>query len=99
MANISTAEAAALFVIRDALQEKVIYVGKINFEFSTKLGSEHEYQHVPEEYKAYCSIEPEKRACKARILKRVLLRKSHLKFLEDIKMKKFILQHCLPYMY
>ncbi len=44
----------------DALQEKVTYVGKINFEFSTKLASGHIYQHVPEEYKAYCSIESEK---------------------------------------
>ncbi len=43
----------------DTFQEKVTYVGKINFEFSTKLGSEHPYQHVPEENKVYCSIEPE----------------------------------------
>ncbi len=46
----------------DALQEKVTYVGKMNFEFSTKLGSGHPYQHVPKKYKAYCSIEPEKQA-------------------------------------
>ncbi len=51
------------FDICDALQEMVTYVGKMNFEFSTKLGSEHPY-HVPEEYKAYCSIEPEKQAYK-----------------------------------
>ncbi len=51
-----------------ALQEKVTYVGKMNFEFSTKLGSVHPYQYVPEKYKAYCSIEPEKRAYRARIL-------------------------------
>ncbi len=74
--------------ICDALQEKVTYVGKMNFEFSTKLNSGHPYQHVPEEYKAYYSIELEKRAYKTLILKNVLLRKSHLKFLEDIKTKK-----------
>ncbi len=64
------------------------YIGKMNFKFSTKLVNRHPYQHVPEEYKAYCSKEPEKRAYKARILKNVLLRKSRFKFLEDIKMKK-----------
>ncbi len=72
----------------DALQEKVTCVGKMNFEFSTKLGSGPKYQRIPEEYRAYCSIESEKRAYKVRILKNVLLRKSGLKFLEDIKMKK-----------
>ncbi len=46
--------------ICDTLQEKVMYVANINFEFFTKLGSEYSYQHVPKEYKAYCSIEPEK---------------------------------------
>ncbi len=60
----------------------------MNFEFSTKLSSGHPHQLVPEEYKAYCSIEPEKRANKSRILKNVFLRKSGLKFLEDIKTKK-----------
>ncbi len=70
------------------LQEKVIYVEKINFKFSTKLGREHPYQYVPEEYKAYCSIEPEKQAYKVWILKNILLRKQHFKFLKDIKMKK-----------
>ncbi len=82
-------------LICDAFQEKVTYFGKMNFEFSTKLGSGHLYQHVPEEYKAYCSIKPEKRAYKLRILKNVILRKSPLKFLEDLKRKKFISQHCL----
>ncbi len=71
-----------------ALQEKVTYVRKMNFEFSTNLGSAHPYQRVPEEYGAYCSIEPEKQAHKVRILKNVLLRKSCFKFLEDIKTKK-----------
>ncbi len=74
--------------ICDALQEKVTYVGKINFEFSSKLDSGHPYQHVPGEYKACCSIEPEKRAYKVRILKNVLSRKLSLNFLEDIKMRK-----------
>ncbi len=60
----------------------------MNFEFSTKLGSGHPYQYVPEKYKAYCSIEPEKRAYRVRILKNVLFRKSCLKYLEDIKIKK-----------
>ncbi len=60
----------------------------MNFEFSTKFGGGHPYQHVPEKYKAYCSIEPEKRAYKVWISKNVLLRKSGLKFLEDIKTKK-----------
>ncbi len=60
----------------------------MNFEFSTKLSSEHPYQHVPEYYKAYCSIESEKKVYKVRILKNVLLRKSRFKFLEDIKTKK-----------
>ncbi len=32
----------------------------MNFIFSTKLGSGHPYQHVPEDYKAYYSIELEK---------------------------------------
>ncbi len=67
---------------------KSYQVGKINFEFSTKLGSGHLYQHIPEEYKAYWSMEPENRACKMRILKNVLLRKLSSKFLEDIKTKK-----------
>ncbi len=67
---------------------KVTYVRKMNFEFPTKLGSEHLYQHVPEKYKAYCSIEPEKWAYKMWMLKNVLLRKSRLKFSEDIKTKK-----------
>ncbi len=44
----------------DALQEKVTYVRKINFEFSTKLGSGQPYQHVPEKYMAYYSTELEK---------------------------------------
>ncbi len=74
--------------ICDAFQEEVAYVGKMNFEFSSKLGNGHPNQQVPEEYKAYCSIEPEKRAYKVWILKNVLLRKSRLKFLEDIKTKK-----------
>ncbi len=60
----------------------------MNSEFSTKLCSGHTYQHVPEEYKAYCSIEFEKRSYKVQSLKNVLLRKSCLKFLDDIKMKK-----------
>ncbi len=34
----------------------------MNFEFSLKLGIGHLYQHVPEEYKAYCLIEPKKQA-------------------------------------
>ncbi len=72
----------------DAPQKQVTYVGKMNSEFSTKFSSGHPYQHVPEEYKAYCSIEPEKRAYKVQSLKNVLLRKSHFKFLEDMKMKK-----------
>ncbi len=67
----------------------------MNFEFSTKLGSEHPYQHIPEEYKAYCAIEPEKQAYKERILKNVLLRKSCFKFLKGIKTKEFISQHYL----
>ncbi len=71
----------------DVLQEKITYVGKMNFEFSTKFGSERLYRHVPEEYKTYCSIEPEKQAYKVQILKNVLLRKLRLKFLEDIKTK------------
>ncbi len=75
-------------LICNVLQETVTYVGKMNFEFFTKLGSGHPYQHVSEEYKAYCSTEREKRAYKVRILKNVLLRKSCLKFLEDIKTKK-----------
>ncbi len=50
-------------------QEKVTYVGKMNFEFSTKLGGGRPYQHVPEEYKAYCLIEPEIRAYKIGIWK------------------------------
>ncbi len=74
--------------ICDALQEKVTYVAKMNSEFSTKLGSEHPYQYVPEEYKKYCSIKPGKRAYKVQILKNVRLRKSRLKFFEDKKMKK-----------
>ncbi len=41
----------------------------MNSEFSTKLGSKHPYQHVPEKYKAYCSIEPEKRAYSAKFEK------------------------------
>ncbi len=77
-----------LFSICDAFQEKVTYVGKMNSEFSPKLGSGHPHQHVPEEYKVYCSIEPEKGAYKVQSLKNVLLRKSLLKFLEDIKTKK-----------
>ncbi len=60
----------------------------MNIEFSTEFGSGHPYQHVPEEYKTNCSIEPEKRAYKVRILKNVLWRKSCLKFLEDIKTKR-----------
>ncbi len=60
----------------------------MNFEFSPILGSGHPYQHVPEEYKAYCSIEPEKWAYKVWILKYIFLRKSHLKFLGDIKTKE-----------
>ncbi len=64
----------------DVLYEKVTYIEKMNFEFTTKLD-------IPEEYTAYCSIEPEKRAYKVWILKNVLLRKSRLKFLEDMKMK------------
>ncbi len=43
--------------ICDALQEKVTCVAKLNSEFPKKLGSGHLYQHVPEEYKAYCSFE------------------------------------------
>ncbi len=53
--------------ICDVFQEKVTYIGKMNSEFSTKLGSGHLYQHVPEEYKLYCSIEPEKRAYKCKV--------------------------------
>ncbi len=52
------------------------------------MGSGHPYQHVPEEYKAYCSVESEKRAYIVQSLKNVFLRKLRLKFLEDIKMKK-----------
>ncbi len=66
----------------------ITYVGKMNFEFSTKLGSGYPHQHVPEEYTAYCSIEPEKGVYKLQISKNVLLRKLHLMFLEDIKTKK-----------
>ncbi len=72
------------------LQEKGTYVGKINFEFSTKLVSGHPHHHVPEEHEAYYSIELEKRVYKVWILKNVLLRKSCLKLLEDIKTKKII---------
>ncbi len=68
--------------------EKVTYVGKMNFEFSTKLGSGYPCQHVLEECKAYCSIQPEKRAYRVQNLKNVLLRKLLLKFLEDMKLKK-----------
>ncbi len=50
----------------------------MNFEFLTKLGSRHPYQHVLEEHKAYCS-KPEKRAYKVQIWKNVLLRKSRFK--------------------
>ncbi len=50
--------------LSNALQEKVTYIGKMNYEFSTKFGSGHPYQHVLEEYKAYCLIEPEKQAYK-----------------------------------
>ncbi len=77
----------------DALLGKVIYVEKMNFEFSTKLDSGHPHQHIPEEYKVYCSIELEKRAYKVRILKNVLLKKSCLKFLDTKKKKKIISQH------
>ncbi len=76
----------------DAPQEKVTYAEKMNFEFSTKLDSGHPHQHVPEEYKAYCLLEPEKRAYKVRILETVLLRKLPLNFLKDIQTKKFISQ-------
>ncbi len=44
----------------DVLQEKVTYVGKMNSEFSTKLANVYSYQHVPEEYRVYWAIEPEK---------------------------------------
>ncbi len=60
----------------------------MNFESSIKMGSGHLYQHVPEEYKAYCPIELEKRAYKVWILKNVPLKKLRIKFLEDIKMKQ-----------
>ncbi len=60
----------------------------MNSEFSTKLSSGHPYQHVPEEYKEYCSIEPEKRAYKVQSLKNVLLRKSSLKLLRGYKDEK-----------
>ncbi len=57
----------------------------MNSEFPTKLGSGHPYQHVPEEYKAYCSIKPDKQAYKVLSLKIVLLRKLSLKFLRGYK--------------
>ncbi len=60
----------------DALQEKVTHVGKMNFEFSTKLGSKHPCQYVPEEYKVYYFIKLGKWAYKVRILKNLLLKKS-----------------------
>ncbi len=66
----------------------------MNFEFSTKLYSGRPYQQVPEEYKAYCLIEPEKQAYKVRILKNVLLRKLCLKFLEDIKKNSYLSAVC-----
>ncbi len=46
----------------------------MNSEFSTKFCSRRPYQHVSEECKAYCSIEPEKRAYKVQSLQNVLLR-------------------------
>ncbi len=61
--------------ICDALQEKVTFVRKMNSEFCIKLCSGHPYQYVPEEYKAYCSIELEKQVYKVHSLKNVLLRK------------------------
>ncbi len=61
--------------ICDDLREKVTYVGKMNFEFCTKLGRGHPYQHVPEENQVLWLTEPGKRAYKVRILKNVLLRK------------------------
>ncbi len=84
-------------ILCDALQEKVTYVGNIISKFFTKSDSRHPYQHVPEEYKAYCSTEPEKWVHKVRILKNVLLRKLCLKFSEDIKMKKiYVLALSIP---
>ncbi len=47
----------------------------MNSEFSTKLGSCHPYQYVPEEYEAYCSIEPEKGTYKVQSLKRCTFEK------------------------
>ncbi len=61
----------------------------MNFESSTKLGSGHPYQHVPEKYKAYCSIKPEKQAYKVRILKDVLARKSRFKVFGGCSDEKF----------
>ncbi len=69
---------------------------KMNFVFSTKLGRGQPYQHVPEEYKAYCLLEPEKRPYKVQILQNVLFRKSGFKVFGECKDEKNSLsQQCL----